>query len=201
VSAPPDSLLHSGYALRELDDDDAEELHALIERNRARLALWINWARDQTLADTRAFIARARAMEHDDTGLSRGIVCAGRLAGVVGVTVDGANRSAAIGYWLDDASEGKGVVTAAVAAVVDDGFERWQLRRVEIRADVENRPSCAVAERLGFQREGVLRQAYRVGEHYSDDAVYSLLDSDPARRALSSWTHARAGAGEPIARG
>jgi len=186
VSQAPDFLLHDGYALRELDDGDAAELHAVIERNRARLALWISWARDQTLDDTRAFITRARAMEHDDTGLSRAILAAGRLAGVVGVTVDAANDSAAIGYWIDAASEGKGVVTAAVGALVDDSFQRWRLTRVEIRADVDNRASCAVAERLGFQLEGVLRQAYRVGDRYSDDAVYSLLASDPARAALAA---------------
>ena len=186
MSQAPDFVLHGGYALRELGDRDADELHAVIERNRARLALWISWASDQTLDDTRAFIARARAMEHDDTGLSRAILAAGRLAGVVGVTVDAANDSAAIGYWIDAASEGKGVVTAAVGALVDDGFQRWRLTRVEIRADVENRASCAVAERLGFQLEGVLRQAYRVGDRYSDDAVYSLLASDPARAALAA---------------
>lgn len=185
MSQAPDFLLHDGYALRELGDGDADELHALIERNRARLALWISWAADQTLDDTRAFIARARSMEQNETGLSRAILAAGRLAGVVGITVDTANHSAAIGYWIDAASEGRGAVTAAVGALVDDGFQRWQLTRAEIRADVENRASCAVAERLGFQLEGVLRQAYRVGERYSDDAVYSLLASDPARRTLA----------------
>jgi ribosomal-protein-serine acetyltransferase len=185
VSQAPDFLLHDGYALRELGDADADELHAVIERNRARLALWISWASDQTLDDTRAFITRAREMELQDTGLSRAILAAGRLAGVVGVTVDAANDSAAIGYWIDAASEGKGVVTAAVGALVDDSFQRWQLTRVEIRADVDNRASCAVAERLGFQLEGVMRQAYRVSDgHYSDDALYSLLASDPARHRL-----------------
>jgi RimJ/RimL family protein N-acetyltransferase len=185
LSAVSEIALHAGYSLRELHDDDTDELHALIERNRDRLARWIQWAREQTPRDTRAFIARARALEQRDSGLSRGVVRAGRLAGVVGVTVDRANRSAAIGYWIDEDSEGRGVVTTAVAALADDAFDRWQLKRLEIRADVENGASCAVAERLGFRFEGVLRQAYRVGEHYSDDAVYSLLSSDPARGALA----------------
>jgi ribosomal-protein-serine acetyltransferase len=187
VSQAPDFVLHDGYALRELGEGDAEELHAVIERNRARLAQWISWASEQTLDDTRAFISRARSMEQDDTGFSRAILAAGRLAGVVGVTVDLANDSAAIGYWIDAASEGNGAVTAAVGALVDDSFQRWQLTRVEIRADVENRASRAVAERLGFQLEGVLRQSYRVGDgRYSDDAVYSLLAPDPARAALAA---------------
>jgi ribosomal-protein-serine acetyltransferase len=194
VTAAPDSKplscdLPAEHALRELHDADSEPLHALIERNRARLAQWIHWASGQTAQETRAFIGRARAMEQDGSGHSRAIVRAGsgELAGVVGITVDRSNHSAAIGYWLDQASAGKGVVTAAVAAVVEDGFERYRLVRVEIRADVDNRASRAVAERLGFQLEGVMRQSYRViDQRYSDDAVYSLLASDPQRQALGA---------------
>lgn len=175
----------------------------MIERNRARLARWIHWANGQTRQGTRAFIGRARAMEQDGSGLSRAIVRSGTLAGVVGITVDRANRSAAIGYWLDEASGGKGVMTAAVAALVEDGFERYRLVRTEIRADVDNRASRAVAERLGFQLEGVMRQSYRVdGERYSDDAVYSLLASDPQRlmpagARVAGGADTGAGGGQP----
>jgi ribosomal-protein-serine acetyltransferase len=187
AATPLSRTLPAGHALRELQDADAEQLHRLIERNRARLAQWIQWAHGQTLQDTRAFIGRARAMEQDGSGHSRAIVAADQLAGVVGITVDRANRSAAIGYWLDQASGGMGVMTAAVAAVVEDGFRRYRLVRVEIRADVENLASRAIAERLGFQLEGIMRQSYRVVEEsYSDDAVYSLLADDPARQALGA---------------
>ena len=185
-STPLSRTLPDEHALRELHDSDTDELHALIERNRPRLAQWIHWAHAQTRQDTRAFIGRARAKEQEGSGHSRAIVHSGHLAGIVGITVDRANRSAAIGYWLDEASGGKGVMTAAVAAVVEDGFQRYRLVRVEIRADVDNRASCAVAERLGFQLEGVMRQSYRVvDERFSDDAVYSLLASEPARQALA----------------
>lgn len=176
------------YQLRALNDEDAPELHALIERNRARLARWIHWAKRQTSADTLAFIGRTRALERAGGGFSRALVDPdGRLAGVVGLTIDRPNRSGAIGYWLDAGSEGNGIVTGAVAMLAEQGFERHRLLRIEIRADVENRPSRAVAERLGFQLEGVARQAYRVGdERQSDDAVYSLLVSDPARAKLAA---------------
>jgi hypothetical protein len=44
----------------------------------------------------------------------------------------------------------------------------------------------ALAERLGFRLEGVLRQSYRIDDgRYSDDAVYSMLASDPQRAALT----------------
>lgn len=183
------AALPAGYELRALDEHDAPELHALIERNRARLARWIHWAQGQTAADTLAFTRRARAKEQDGSGFSRGIVTAdGKLAGVVGLTIDRQNRSGAIGYWLDAASEGKGVVTAATAALTEHGFVHDRLLRLEIRADVENRASCAVAERLGFTLEGVARQAYSVNDEcQSNDAVYSLLATDPTRSAVRKW--------------
>ena len=57
-------------------------------------------------------------------------------------------------------------------------YRHWGLTRVEIRMDVENARSRAVAERLGFRYEGTLHQAYRIeGERYSDDAVYAMLAS------------------------
>jgi ribosomal-protein-serine acetyltransferase len=82
-------------------------------------------------------------------------------------------------------------MTAAVAALVNHAFDSLQLNRLEIRTAVENAPSRAVAERLGFRFEGTLRQAYRVtDERYSDDTVYSLLRSDPreAVRAAATLT-------------
>ena len=185
MTTQPDLVLPAGFALRELDESDADELHALIERNRARLAKWIHWAQDQTPQETLAFIRRAREKVLDGSGLHRCIVAEGRIAGVVTLSVDTANHSAAVGYWLDEAHEGQGLMTAAVARVVDHAFQSWRLNRVEIRAEVDNRPSRAVAERLGFQFEGVMRQAYRVGDRYSDDALYSLLASDPARASLA----------------
>ncbi len=183
---PTDFLLHDGYALRAFADHDVDELHEVIERNRPRLARWISWARDQTYEGTLAFLQRAQARERDHGGLSRGIVFRERLVGALGITVDQANRAGELGYWLDEAHEGRGVMSAAVATVSVLGFERLRLNRLEIRMDADNGRSRAVAERLGFQFEGILRQSYRVDDDlYSDDAVYSMLASDAAREQLA----------------
>lgn len=177
--------LAAGCHLRPVEEADAGELHALIERNRVQLAKWIRWAQDQTLKDTVEFICRARAKAAEETGLDWVILAERAIIGVVGFpTIDRQNRSASIGYWLDEDHQGRGIMTSAVGKLIELAFERWQLTRLEIRADVQNRPSRAVAERLGFRYEGTLRQAYWVGHRYSDDAVYSLLadDQTSARR-------------------
>jgi hypothetical protein len=55
----------------------------------------------------------------------------------------------------------------------------------------------ALPPRLGFQLEGIARQAYRVGDRVNDDAVYSMLASDPAHRRLASTVQRRDEAVEP----
>ena len=188
-AAPSDGALAlpGRYALRPLAESDMDDLHALIERNRAHLAKWMQWAQDQKREQTLAFIRRARAEESEDHGLQRAIVAEQRIVGIVGFPeIDWRNRSAEIGYWLDQAHQGLGVMTSAVAVLVDHGFDSLNLNRLEIRTDIENARSRTVAERLGFRYEGTLRQSYRVtDERYSDDAVYSMLASDAARRELA----------------
>jgi ribosomal-protein-serine acetyltransferase len=183
--------LPGGYALRAFAESDLDELHALVERNRENLARWLSWAQRPGHERAREHIARALRAEREGCRVERAIVLDGALVGDIGLYLDLDNAGGAIGYWLDRDHRGRGVMTAAVGALVRHGFEKLHLHRVEIRTDVLNRSSCAVAERLGFQREGVLRQSYRISdERYSDDAVYSMLASDAARRALAEGASA-----------
>jgi ribosomal-protein-serine acetyltransferase len=199
----PRFALNDGLFLRPLEEADADELHALIERNRAQLARWLRWAQEQTPEQTLEYILRARAKESAGSGLRRAIVAEQQIVGAVDFRqIDWPNRCAEIGYWLDQAHHGRGIMTSAVAALVDHAFAALRLNRLEIRTDVQNAPSRAVAERLGFRYEGTLRQAYRVtDERYSDDAVYSLLLSDRAPGAPAAHATRRGEAVKPTPRG
>jgi ribosomal-protein-serine acetyltransferase len=165
--------------LRLLEPGDAEELQALIEAERERLARWMPWAAGQDLEGTRAFIAQTRRQLADDGALTTAIVADGRIAGVIGLhEVDRTARATSVGYWIASGFEGRGLVTRAVRAYVDHAFGPLGLNRVELRAATGNARSQAVAERLGFTREGVLRQAERVGDRYLDSVVFSVLASE-----------------------
>lgn len=191
MSGAANATLTDGYELRRFRERDAEELHTLIERNRIELAKWLSWAQEPNTRDTRAYVARVHDAERDGRRLQRAIVCGGSLVGDVGLFIERENATAAIGYWLDLEHRGRGVMTAAVRELARYGFAELALRRIEIRTDVLNVGSRAVAERLGFQFEGILRESYRVvADRYSDDAVYSMLASDPARQALAERTSA-----------
>lgn len=165
--------------LRLLTEDDAGELHALIEANRARLAKWLPWAAAQAHEDTIDFIRRTRRQLTENDGFQTAVVCEGVIGGVVGyVGVDWQKRSTNIGYWLGEEHQGRGTMTLAVRALVDHALSEWRLNRVEIRAAEENRPSRAIPERLGFRRDGTLRKAELVEGRYLDSVVYSMLAAE-----------------------
>jgi ribosomal-protein-serine acetyltransferase len=166
--------------LRLLEESDAQELHATIDSNRAYLARWLPWADGhQTPAQTLEFIRSSRRQIAENDGFQTALVADGAIVGMVGFHgVDWQNHATSIGYWLTEAEQGRGTMTQAVGALVDHALSRWRLNRVEIRANVENVRSRAIPERLGFQEEGTLRQAFRVGDRYLDDVVYAMLAAD-----------------------
>jgi RimJ/RimL family protein N-acetyltransferase len=83
----------------------------------------------------------------------------GRLLGGTGLhRFDWTVRRFEIGYWIRTSAQGQGYVSEAVAALARMAFEELRARRVEIRMDEANLRSRAVAERCGFELEGVLRQ-------------------------------------------
>ena len=75
-------------------------------------------------------------------------------------------------------SEGRGLVTRGVRALVDHAFGVWKLHRIEIQAAPENTRSQAVPLRLGFTREGVLRECERSGDRWLDGVIFALLASE-----------------------
>lgn len=165
--------------LRLLEPRDAEELYALIALNRAHLSRWLPWVSTQDLEATRAFVALTRKQVADDDGFQTAIVDRERIAGVVGFHgVDWRNRATSIGYWLAEDAQGRGIMTAAVRALVDHAFGPWALNRVVIHAAPENARSRAIPLRLGFTEEGTLRENERLGDRYLDSVVYGILAAE-----------------------
>ena len=80
-----------------------------------------------------------------------------------------------VGYWLDAEHEGRGIASRAVAALVRAGFRERRLARVELRTAMDNARSRALAERLGFHREGILRNAQAFADRRVDMAIYAVL--------------------------
>jgi len=169
-----------GAELRPLELHHAEDLFALIESNRTYLRRWLpEWDVQKSLDDCKAVIRSSIEQWATNGGSTLGIWWQGHLAGVIGAgNIDWENRSTMIGYWLGESYQGKGLMTGACRALVDYLFFELKLHRVEIRCATVNPRSCAVPMRLGFSKEGVLRQAQAFDDHYLDIEVYGLIAED-----------------------
>lgn len=172
--------LGEGLWLRLLERHHAEALFALTDRNRDHLWPWLPWVdRVREVADSLAFIKEGLERFARGAGYELGIWMEESLIGVLGVhEIDFANASTSIGYWLDAGHQGRGIMTRAVATVLDDLFFIRGLHRVEIRVAPENLRSRAIPERLGFRMEGILREAGRYGGRWGDLVVYAILNRE-----------------------
>ena len=84
-------------------------------------------------------------------------------------------RRAEVGYVLLPSQWGHGYANEAVTALLDWGFETLALNRVEADIDPRNAASARALERLGFTREGHLRERWIVGGEVCDSLMYGLL--------------------------
>ena len=85
------------------------------------------------------------------------------------------NGRAEIGYAMARAYWGKGYMQEALQALVSHAFEVMELRRLEADVDPRNAASIRTLERLGFQREGFLRERWHVNGELQDALFYGLL--------------------------
>jgi ribosomal-protein-serine acetyltransferase len=172
------------FALRVDDEVSLElaELHhapalfALVDRNRDHLRPWMPWVdATATVEDSRAFLTFVRGEYAAGRQFHCNVLRDGVLVGGMGMRFDRPHDGCEVGYWIDREATGHGIVTRGARALTEAAFREMGMRRVAIRAGVENVRSRAVPERLGFTFEGVLRESERVGDRYVSLATYSML--------------------------
>jgi ribosomal-protein-serine acetyltransferase len=176
------------FALRIREDCElklVEERHALaifscVDRHRKTLRKWLPWVDASVDVDyTRNFIRNSLVRFAEDCSLQAGLWIGGDFAGMAGYAgVDWMNHCAEFGYWLAPCYEGRGLITDSCRALLGHAFGDLGLNRVVIRCATDNAKSRAIPQRLGFQEEGVARQAQYLHGRYVDLAIYSLLAHD-----------------------
>jgi RimJ/RimL family protein N-acetyltransferase len=92
--------------------------------------------------------------------------------------LSGPNRRAELGYSLLPSRQGQGLAREGVGLALAFAFGRLDLERVEADVDPRNQPSWRLLEHFGFQREGLLRHRWRVGDEFADSWIYGLLRND-----------------------
>lgn len=169
--------------LRQITRKQGEELFKLLEVNREYLRLWHPWV-DALRSATDVERATTAWEQHyvANRGISAGIWFKGRLCGMINYqNLDWPNRWVALSYWLDAAHQGQGIMTACCRTMVVHAFGALKLNRVTIECATENARSRAIAERLGFKLEGIVREIERLDNHYVDHALYGLLRSESVK--------------------
>ena len=89
--------------------------------------------------------------------------------------LDESNRRVEIGYALSRAHWGHGYAGEALCALLSFAFGELNLNRIEADVDPRNLASIRTLERLGFQREGYLRDRWLVAGESQDSVFYGLL--------------------------
>lgn len=174
-----DRILTSRLILRGLTPRDAPLLLDFDLRNRDFLAPWESlrdeayFTADRVLALIKSNALAARQgtsfrwqlFEHAEPG---------RIVGSVGLSniVRGGFLSAHLGYRIDAAAAGRGLMTEAVAAVVEHAFEKLDLHRLEANVMPRNEPSRRLLARLGFEEEGLARKYLKIAGRWEDHLHY-----------------------------
>lgn len=100
-----------------------------------------------------------------------------------------------IAYWLSDSAWGQGFVPEAAHALLRAAFRDLHLHRIDAAVFSYNTRSQAVVRRLGFRREGVLREAFRHEGRWAQEFRYGLLKGElrPRRATATKKPHRRSG--------
>jgi len=117
----------------------------------------------------------------------------GRFAGqvTVGGISWGSLRAAHVGYWVDEALAGRGVIPSAVALACDHAWFGLGLHRVEVNIRPENVASRRVVEKLGFHEEGLRKRYLHIDGQWRDHLVYVLNAEDVPGGLHARWVAVR----------
>jgi RimJ/RimL family protein N-acetyltransferase len=102
----------------------------------------------------------------------------GELVGAIGMSTN-QSRTGHVGYWCAPQARGKGLTTRALRLLSRWAFDELDLERLELITDPDNVASQRVAEKVGYQREGVLRShLLHPDGRRRDSVMFSLLPDE-----------------------
>jgi ribosomal-protein-serine acetyltransferase len=169
---------------------DAATLDEGIRVSLPDLNQWLPWARlDYTSADTTAFIRESMQAWKEERAWDYSIRLKEKptrhLGNISFWTVSKLGKIAEIGYWVRSDETSRGICTEAVELLLVETFNSMGYHKVVLRIAVGNDASDRVAEKLGFTREGILREELLIRGNWVDHTLWSLLDREyrAARRS------------------
>lgn len=165
--------------LTPLDSADAPALFAY--RSLPEVSRYQGWE-PQSLDDVIAFVDSLAGTEFDTPGtwfqFAIHLRDSRALIGDLGVRFLEDGGQAEVGFTLAPASQGKGLASEALAAVLDHLFGRSGKHRVFASVDPRNHSSVRLLRRIGMRQEAHLRESLLFKGEWVDDMIFAILASE-----------------------
>lgn len=164
-------------ALKSINEADAPALYELVMRNKAWLQKAMDWPQYVTSEEDIRKTAQGNYLLHHHGGAKMFLIF--QHEEPIGVfsfnAIEKTNKTAYIGYWLDEKLQGQRIISKAIDAVLAKYSKEGSLRRFVIKCIVSNESSNRVAQRNGFILEGCLRQAEYLNGKFYDQNIYARI--------------------------
>lgn len=177
--------------------DDAEAVFGLIGgSDRTEICATLIWDGPEEISETKKWIDDVNTMSFGDIGFHWVIRDPGGdltgqpggVMGAIGTRPRGMEGRADMGYWLGRPYWGRGIMSEAVAGLIEFGFTQLDYYKIEAEVFSHNQRGIRLVERAGMTWEGVIRQSHRKYGELVDTAVYGFLLEEWEARAENSRT-------------
>ncbi len=184
MSAAWPTVLESGEVrLRPIHQKDRHNWRDVRRANAAWLGRWDATAPSRSQAQPRSFAAMVRLMRAEARAgrqLPFVVEFQGRFVGQVTVSniVRGSAQFASIGYWVDQAYAGRGIIPRAVALAIDHCFGPVGLHRIEVAIRPENASSLRVVAKLGINEVGFAPRFLHIDGDWRDHRIFAITKEE-----------------------
>jgi RimJ/RimL family protein N-acetyltransferase len=151
---PNELIEHAPVTLRRFRAEDVDALFQAVTESLDELRPWMPWAADYSRASAEEYLAGSVKDWDEGTAYNYAIVTGDALAGSIGLMTRCGPGGLEIGYWVRSAYTGRGLATAATAALVGQAFGLPGVDWVEIVHDELNVASGQIPRKLGFTEAG-----------------------------------------------
>ncbi len=160
--------------------DHSDALFSLIEIEREYLAQWLVWPKYiSSKTDYDGFVKRSLTEYANEESLVLCIFYKGKPVGTAAfVNLQKDLEKGEIGYWIASSVQGNGIATQVSKKLIEIGFKKLGLSKIEVSVAVDNERSQAVCERLGMEIEGVISNVEKIGEKIFSHKKYALFNTN-----------------------
>lgn len=165
--------------LRKITNDDAMDMYEYTSNE--IVSRYVNWNPHKSIGDTKTYIHYVLQQYYLKKIAPWGIQFKenNKLIGTIDfVTWDTVHQTAEIGYAISHLYWGRGLTSEAVQALIELGFTRMELQRIQARCITENIASQRVMEKTNMTYEGTIRKSMLIKGVHRDIKLYSILKEE-----------------------